>query len=208
MNLEKEYVRPDQLFRDAFALARLVYESGYKPEVLLALWRGGTPIGAVIHEFLLYMGLPTYHATVKVESYSGIGNRHSPRVEHFEPVLRSIPANARVLVIDDIFDTGHTLEAVCERLRTRTSSIKIATLYLKRSHGERAYGPDFWLHCTDRWIVFPHEMVGLTIEEIREKDEFLYEMLRAMSRPSQEDTDWGRQYRTTNNPVGSVEKEG
>ncbi|MGQ9661063.1 MAG: phosphoribosyltransferase [Kiritimatiellia bacterium] len=169
MTRPKEFVSPDQLLQDSFALGRVVYESGYRPEVLLAVWRGGTPVGIVVHEFLLYMGIVTSHAAIKVESYADIGRSKAPRVKYIEPVLDAIRSDAAVLVIDDIFDTGQTLATVCARLRTKTSSVKTATLYLRQRRRARTAGPDFFVRVTDRWVVFPHEIVGLTAEEIRHK---------------------------------------
>jgi len=63
--MHKEFIRADALFRDAFTLARRVYDSGFNPEALVVLWRGGTPVGMVIHEFLLYKGIRTYHIRTK-----------------------------------------------------------------------------------------------------------------------------------------------
>jgi hypoxanthine phosphoribosyltransferase len=114
----KEFVRADDLVHDAFTLARRIYDSGYRPDTLVVLWRGGTPVGIVIHEFLLYKGVRTYHTAVKAESYTG-------KVGREEVALR----------------------------------------------------PDYYLRRTDRWIVFPHELMGLTAEEIRRKDEFLCDLL-------------------------------
>jgi len=62
---EKEYIGADELVRDSFELAARIYASGYRPDVILVLWRGGTPVGIVVHEFLLYKGVETYHTAVK-----------------------------------------------------------------------------------------------------------------------------------------------
>jgi hypoxanthine phosphoribosyltransferase len=58
--VEKEFIRADDLVRESFDLAKRIYDSGFIPDVLLVLWRGGTPVGIVIHEFLLYKGIETY----------------------------------------------------------------------------------------------------------------------------------------------------
>ena len=174
---EKHFVRADDLVRDAFRLARSIYASGYRPDILLVLWRGGTPVGVVIHEFLLYKGVETYHTVIKAESYSGIGQRHAPTVEHLGELLDVIQPEAEVLIIDDIFDTGCTMAKVCEMLGDKTDNIKIATLYYKPTNNETGLVPDFFLRKTDRWIVFPHELMDLTPEEIRRKDEELATLL-------------------------------
>ena len=72
---EKEFISPTDLIRDSFALAKQIYDSGYRPDVLLVLWRGGTPVGVVVHEYLLFKNIRTYHTAVKATSYSGIDRR-------------------------------------------------------------------------------------------------------------------------------------
>ncbi len=171
---EKEYIRADKLVRDSFLLARRIYDSGYVPDVLLVLWRGGTPVGIVVHEFLLYKGIDTYHAVVKAVSYQGIERRVAPRIESFDSVLNFIDDGAHVLVIDDIFDTGRTVKEVHRRLSVKTANIKIATLYLKTGANQTNIFPDFYLRETSTWIVFPHELMDLTADEIRQKDPFVY----------------------------------
>jgi len=174
----REFVRADDLVRDSFTLAGMVFDSGYRPDVLLAVWRGGTPVGVAIHEFLLYKGLNTYHAVVKAESYTGIEKRRRPKVEHLDSVLQVVPGGARVLLIDDIFETGCTLKEIHERVEAKTRHIKIATLYYKVGKNQTDLTPDFFLRETRKWIVFPHELMDLSLEEIKAKDEYVYNLLR------------------------------
>ena len=173
----KVFIDANSLVRDAFTLARRIYDSGFRPEFLLVLWRGGTPVGIVIHEFLLYKGIRTEHAVVKAESYRGVEKRVEPRVHHLDTVLADIGENRPVLVVDDIFDTGATLYRVCEGIRTRTTMVKSATLYYKPGNRRAPITPDYYLRTTDRWIVFPHELMDLTPEEIREKDAYVHGLL-------------------------------
>ncbi len=167
---EKVFIRADDLVRDSFDLARRIYDSGFVPDVLLVLWRGGTPVGIVIHEFLLFKGIDTYHTAVKAESYVGIEERVEPRIEHIEHVLERVTAQSRVLVIDDIFDSGATMRKVVDELGAHVAELKIATLYYKPGANTTGITPDFYGRKTDRWIVFPHELVGLSPAEIKAKD--------------------------------------
>jgi uncharacterized protein len=166
---DKLFVGADALVHDAFTLGRMIVASGFRPEVLLALWRGGAPVGIVVHEFLRYKGIETYHAAVKVASYSGVDRRTAPRIEHFAGVLEQIAPNARVLLIDDIFDSGCTVQAVLACLAAKTRHVKIATVFLKEGRNQTDLQPDFVLHRTTRWVVFPHEMMDLSDAEIRAK---------------------------------------
>ena len=175
---DKVFLRADDVVRDAFALAHRIYRSGFIPDLLLAVWRGGTPVGIVIHEYLLYKGIETDHTVVKSVSYSGIGERGEPRLEGLDPVLERLTPASKVLVIDDIFDSGCTMQAVSTRLKTRTPHVRIATLYHKPACNRTAIQPDYAQRVTDRWIVFPHELDGLTADEIKAKDSTIYDLLQ------------------------------
>jgi hypoxanthine phosphoribosyltransferase len=175
--VDKEFVSSNQLVRDAFTLARQVYDAGYAPEWLLALWRGGAPVGIAVQEFLAYKGLRFEHAVVKVSSYSGIGQPGEPCVAHGDSLLSAIAPGQRVLVVDDIADTGGTLRRMREWLAPRTRLVKSAVLYYKPDRLGAAQPPDFYVRRTDAWIVFPHELEGLSLEEIRLKDPFIHGLL-------------------------------
>ena len=180
---EKQYVGPQELLHGAFRLAAKIFASGYRPDVLLVVWRGGTPIGIAIHEYLLYKGIETYHAALKAESYVGIDQQVEPRVEHLESVLKHVKPDSRVLLVDDIFDTGRTLAKVRGVLQTHTRDVRIATLFYKEAKNLTTITPDFYLHKTEKWIVFPHELMDLTLDEVREKDPFIHRLVTGETKP-------------------------
>lgn len=171
------FVSPRSLFQDSFRLAAKIYRSGFRPDWILVLWRGGAPIGMVVHEFLQVKRLPVRHAVLAAASYSGIGRRGRVRIEGGASILRRLPGRARVLIIDDILDSGATMAAVYRRVRRRTSHVKTATLYVKEDAGA-TFLPDYWVHRTRRWVVFPHEMAELSPSELRRKDPLLLALLR------------------------------
>ncbi len=173
----KKFIKADDLVHDAFSLAAQIHDSGFRPDVVLVIWRGGTPIGIVIHEYLKYKGVETYHGVVKAESYTGIEERIEPRIMHLEPLMADFDADSKILLIDDIFDSGCTIKKVREALKEQHSTVKVATLYYKEANNQTGIIPDFYLRKTDQWIVFPHELVGLNPEEIAEKDPFVAELL-------------------------------
>ena len=175
--MKKEYIEANALVRDSLALAKDVFDSEFRPDFLLVLWRGGTPVGVVVHEFLLFNGVETYHTVVKAESYEGVERRKDPEVEHLDYVVSMLTEDSRVLVVDDIFDTGCTLKKVVEALEKKTKSIRTATLYYKTGKNMTDITPDFFVRKTDCWIVFPHELMDLSLEEIKEKDEFVHKLL-------------------------------
>ena len=174
---EKIFIKPDDLLLDAFTLARQVYDSGFIPEVLVVLWRGGTPVGIVLHEFLLYKGIETYHTALKAESYTGIEKRIDVRIEHMEALLKVVKPGSNVLIIDDIFDTGCTMKKVKDLLEPKTTHIKLATLYYKQGTNLVDLAPDFYARETAEWIVFPHELMDLSPADLVQKDPRIAEIV-------------------------------
>ena len=75
-----------------------------------------------------------------------------------------------MLIVDDVYDSGLSIEAVIDNLklkaRKNTPHIRVATVYYKPGNNKTDRTPDYYVHETDQWLVFPHELDGLTIEEI------------------------------------------
>ena len=77
-----------------------------------------------------------------------------------------------LLIVDDVFDTGKSIAAVIEELQHRARrnlphDIRVATPWYKPSKNVTDREPDYFIHETDRWLVFPHELQGLNAEEVR-----------------------------------------
>ncbi len=175
---DKVYVSANDYLRDSFRLARKVLDSGWLPDDLIALWRGGAPVGVSLHEFLYYHGLRPRHHVLKCQSYTGIQTReHTVTFEDAEGIFHSIQTGLRVLVVDDVFDTGGTARAVYERLRPYGAEVRLATVYWKPNANQTELKPDYYVRETDQWIVFPHELDGLTPEEVRQKDPVIFDLL-------------------------------
>ena len=71
----KHYLDANELLNDSFRLAHKVYQSGFRPSFIMALWRGGAPIGLPVQEYFAVKGIPTDHILVRTSSYSGIDNQ-------------------------------------------------------------------------------------------------------------------------------------
>ncbi len=129
-------------------LAQTVVDSGYEPDWLVAIARGGLVVGGA----LAYAMGPKNVVTVNVEFYTGIDERLDVPVE-LPPVLNLDDiANRRVLIVDDVADTGETLKLVVEKCMRACSEVRSAVLFEKpRSVVSADY---VWKH-TDRWIDFP-----------------------------------------------------
>ncbi len=171
------YISANDFQYDCTRLAKKVYDDPtWQPDLILALWRGGAFPGTVISEVFAFLGRAIPHTIIKCASYTTIATRENGvSFEGADAVLESITPGTRVLVVDDVFDTGKTAEAI----RNRLSHIdhRIATVYWKPNASLVPFAPDYYLRQTDDWIIFPHELEGLTPDALRAKDPTLAEIL-------------------------------
>ena len=177
--MKKNYISAGDYLHDVWRLAATLRNSGWRPDLLIALWRGGAPVGVAVHEYFVASGWKVRHFPLKCASYVGIG-RCSGRVEftHAEAVFGEIRRGDRVLVVDDVFDTGTTAAAMRERVAESGADMRLACVYWKRGNCPAGMKPDWFVKDVGGdWIVFPHEIEGLTPDEIREKDPLLGELL-------------------------------
>jgi uncharacterized protein len=170
--VEKLFISAESLLRDAMQLALDIVRSGFRPTFLVALWRGGAPIGITVQEVLEYHHIPTDHIAIRTSSYSGIDERSKTvRVHAVDYLVSRLSFEDALLVIDDVFDSGRSLEAVLAELKRRCrrnlpGDIRIATVYYKPGRNRCSLVPDYYVRATESWLVFPHEIQGLTREEI------------------------------------------
>jgi hypoxanthine phosphoribosyltransferase len=170
--LDKIFISADSLLRDSIELGLQVVRSGFRPTFLVGIWRGGAPIGIAVQELLEYNGIECDHVSIRTSSYTGIDQQvRTVRVHAVDYLVSSLNAEDQLLLIDDVFDSGRSLEAVIAELRRRCrrnlpERIRIATVYYKPARNRSSLIPDFYVRATDQWLVFPHEVSGLTREEI------------------------------------------
>jgi uncharacterized protein len=169
---EKAFISADALLRDSMELGLRVVRSGFRPTFLVGVWRGGAPIGIAVQEILEYNGIECDHVSIRTSSYVGIENQsRTVRVHAIDYLVSALNAADQLLLIDDVFDSGRSLEAVIAELRRRCrrnlpEQIRIATVYFKPARNRSSLIPDYFVRATDQWLVFPHEVIGLTREEI------------------------------------------
>jgi hypothetical protein len=171
--MEKLFIRANELLEDSFNLAWKIFESGYKPNYIIGVWRGGAPVGIAVQEFLSVLGIKSDHIAIRTSYYSGINERNETvQVYGLNYVIKKLESEDRLLVVDDVHDTGNSINQIISDLRKackkNSPEIKIATPYFKPNKNETETKPDFFIHETDKWLVFPHELEGLTMEEIKE----------------------------------------
>ncbi len=172
--MEKDFISAQSLLRDSMELAIRIVRSGFRPTFLVAIWRGGAPIGITVQEVLEYHGIPLDHIAIRTSAPGGGGPRQQTgRVHALDYLVARLAAEDELLLVDDVFDSGRSIAAVLEELERRCrrnlpARIRIATVYFKPARNLTTLRPDYFLHQTDRWLVFPHEIQGLTRQEILE----------------------------------------
>ena len=168
----KTFISAESLLRDSMELGLKVVRSGFRPSFLVGVWRGGAPIGIAVQEILEFNGIDCDHIAIRTSSYTGMDQQaKSVRVHAVDYLVSVLNADDSLLLIDDVFDSGRSLEAVIAELRRRCrrnmpEQVRIATVYFKPARNRSSLLPDFYVKATDQWLVFPHEVDGLSREEI------------------------------------------
>jgi len=153
----------EDIYGMCIQLADQIKESGYVPDMIVAVARGGWVPGRIISDLLSNSNV----ASLKVEFYKDVAETDrkpiiSQRVS--APIRRK-----KVLVVDDVADTGESLKAVRDYLKKLgPAEIRIATLHYK---SKSIFKPDYFIGETDAWIVYPHE-----------RHEFVRNMVRKLRR--------------------------
>lgn len=171
--MDKHFISASDLLQDSFRLAAKIHASGFRPDFIIGIWRGGAPVGIAIQEFFEYVGVRSDHIAVRTSAYMGIGERsRTIRVHGLHYIVDEANADNSLLIVDDVFDSGHSIEALLAELkqkmrRNMPQQVRIATPWYKPGNNRTHRVPDYYLHETDAWLVFPHELGGLTYDEIR-----------------------------------------
>jgi hypoxanthine phosphoribosyltransferase len=201
--MKKEFLTYRQVRNNAIKLAWRIYQSHFIPDVIYVSLRGGAYLGNVISEYFKLVRKeerPVFYAAVVARSYQNIRVQQAIKVEGWTYNPEYLRQGDRVLLIDDIFDTGRTVNHLVEVLLQKgipRQDIKIAVHdykirtylpeqlpvhpdYYCRYHEITRPEEDFWIHYSS------HELVGLKRPEreeyyyaddaeLREAMEFLYE---------------------------------
>jgi hypoxanthine phosphoribosyltransferase len=145
-------------------LAQQIRKDLYKPDIIVGVSRGGWPPARVMSDLLQNPNL----ANLRVEFYRDIGVRNKrPRIT--QPVTMEV-VGKRVLVVDDVSDTGHSLRVVANHLRRKpVKELRVCTIYMKP---QSIFRPDYYSRTTRKWIIFPWERLeAVHLISKRVKDE-------------------------------------
>jgi hypothetical protein len=181
---DKQYLSAQGLLEDSWKLAEQILKSDFRPTFMIAVWRGGVPIGIAVQEYLSYHGIDTDNIAIRTSSYQGIDQQARQVAVHgLGYLVKNIQHSDSLLIVDDVFDSGRSIEAIVNELtrlarRNTPHDIRIAVPYFKPARNCTNRVPDYYLYETDAWLKYPHSLEGLSTEEIRDNRPELYNIIK------------------------------
>jgi hypoxanthine phosphoribosyltransferase len=175
--MTERFIAADDLLRDSFQLAANIYEAGFKPDFLVGLWRGGSAVGIAVQEGLEYFGTKTDHIAIRT-SYTGarhysqmVSQADDIRVHGLQYLLENLSSHHSLLIVDDVYSTGSSVNAVIKQLARKTrrnlpEDIRVATVWYRPTE-KTLHTPEYFVHKTADWLVLPYELSGFSIDELR-----------------------------------------
>jgi hypoxanthine phosphoribosyltransferase len=183
----KVYISAQQLLEDSLEVGRQILASDFRPNFIVGVWRGGTPVGIMVQELLDFYGVETDHISIRTSSYAAINKRDSRvRVHGLNYLTNKMNSEDSLLIVDDVFDTGLSVKAIIDKLKDHCRKnlphdLRVATAYFKPEKNRTDFEPDFFAHRTDDWLIFPHEMEGLSLSEIKANKPHLIPVMESLN---------------------------
>ncbi|MGN6503801.1 MAG: phosphoribosyltransferase [Pseudolysinimonas sp.] len=134
-------------------LAQTIADDGYRPDAIVAIARGGLVLAGALGYALDVKML----GSLNVEFYTGVEERLDEPVVLPPTLDRDALAGKRVLLVDDVSDSGRTLALVLALLRAGGGEVRTVCLYSKPGTVQR---PDYVWRTTPNWIMFPWSAEG------------------------------------------------
>lgn len=201
--VRKEFVPYNVVRNNALKMAFRIHQEGFVPDVIYVSLRGGAYIGNVISEYFKIVrkdSRPIFYAAVVARSYADINQREQVRVDGWTYSPEYLRHGDKVLLVDDIYDSGRTVnhltEVILEKgLPRRDVKVAVHDYKVCEYRDDRLpIVPDYWCrrHVITRpedevWIHYmSHELVGLSEDELRThyypEDPELQEILRVLKK--------------------------
>lgn len=139
----------NRFHRLSLQLAVKIRSSGFEPDIIVAIGRGGNMPARLLSDFLDQINLTSF----KVEHYQSTHKGAAARIRY--PLSADI-SQQRVLLVDDVCDSGDTFRAAIQHLHSQASpgEIRTAVIHYKTSSD---FIPDYYAYTVRkwRWIVYP-----------------------------------------------------
>lgn len=187
----KRFIQEQELLEDSFRLAVQIYESGYRPDFIVGVWRGGSAVGIYVQECLQYLGVKTDHIAIRT-SYRGmndylkkLNSDNEIRAHGLQYLFDNLNATDNLLIVDDVYGTGRNIAAVINRLKAKTQKnmakeVRVAVPYYKPMLNQAHSAPDYYLHEYNEWLVLPYELTGLSEAEIDQNKAWMKPILESI----------------------------
>ncbi|MDR1302585.1 MAG: phosphoribosyltransferase [Treponema sp.] len=179
----KEFLSYDTVRNNGLKLAHRIYQTGFTPDVIYVSLRGGAYLGNLISEYFKVVckgRRPVYYAAVVARSYMDVRESEQIMVEGWTYAPEHLRIGDKVLLVDDIFDSGRTINYLAEIILAKgipRQDFKVAVHDYKYAYDkpeQLPIQPDYWcrkhevsVNDEDRWIHYmSHELVGLSAAEL------------------------------------------
>ena len=163
-------VDPDVYLVDCFRLARKIWDDGYRPDFLVAVWRGGAQPAIVIQEFFRWRGHNSCHTAVRKQSHKGAAFGGSIDIKGLDHVLDVVETSDELLLVDNVFGNGRNMYEVVSYLRRKARrnvpQVRVATVYFHPARKRFRAGPDYYLHEGKDALLLPDRLSNTSEEEI------------------------------------------
>lgn len=184
--MKKEFIPYDVVRNNALKLARAIFDDAFMPDIIYVSLRGGAYLGNVISEYFKVVNRrdrPVYYAAVVARSYMEVGQSSEQiKVEGWTYAPEYLRSGDKVLLIDDIFDSGKTINHLAGIILGKgipREDLKVAVhdyKYFYDKPEQLPIQPDYWcrrhdlsVHDESYWIHYmSHELVGLSPAELEE----------------------------------------
>ena len=181
--MKKEFLQFDTVRNNALKLARRIYHEGFVPDVVYVSLRGGAYLGNILSEYfkIVHRGQrPVYYAAVVARSYTDVAQAEKIRIDGWTYSPEHLRVGDRVLLVDDIFDSGRTINYLAQVILDKgipRQDLKVAVhdyKYFTDKPEQLPIQPDYWcrkhevsVNDEGYWIHYmSHELVGLSESEL------------------------------------------
>ena len=182
--MNKEFLSPELIRNNALKLVHQIHKKDdFVPDIIYSLLRGGAYLANVFSEYYKLVrktGRPVFYAAVVARSYTDIREQANVMIDGWTYSPEHLRTGDKILIVDDIFDTGKTINKLCEVIMEKgipRDDLKVAVHDYKvpvYKEEHLPFQPDYYCRKhiikspeTDTWIHYmSHEFVGLTMDEI------------------------------------------
>jgi len=186
--MQKRFIGEQELLEDSYRLALQIHQSGFRPDFIVGVWRGGSTVGIYVQECLQYLGVETDHIAIRT-SYQGrddyfrqLEQGSAMRAHGLQYLFENLNADDALLIVDDVYSTGRNVHSVIERLRQKnkrnmSTDVRIAAPYYRAAASELNPPPDYFLQQTSDWLVLPYELNGMDRAELEQHKPWIVPLL-------------------------------